>query len=213
MKLFPDSLGALVLAVCWCSGALSGCSFIGRDIGDPLGARYNRLEREMAQADRVKVGDVIDVLGPPSRLGALPFGGIMLYEHVDVSERQLGVNLSAVGFNFLKLATGKGQVRREALVVVFDSRGVVESYHFERWKEEPGSGTSLQLFFAVVPTVNTDDLAKSQAEHEWGMSLLESLPVALNADKSLRGSGHGLELRGTPGGAGQRSLELGSGAR
>ena len=43
--------------------------------------------------------------------------------------------------------------------------------------------------------------------HHWGAALIESLPKGLNRDQSPDGGAAGLERRGTPARAGQRTLE------
>ena len=66
----------------------------------------------------------------------------------------------------------------------------------------------MQILFAVVPTVDTRHLGALPEQHGWGQLALQPLPVVLNAGQSVTSGAHGLELRGTPAGAGQHTLEM-----
>jgi len=78
---------------------------------------------------------------------------------------------------------------------------------FQAWTEPVGKGLALQFLFIAMPTVDTRHLWETSEQHLWGRGELEPLSVTLNAGQSIVTGSHGLEMRGTPRSAGQRTLE------
>lgn len=181
----------------------AGCTLLERQIGEPLTA--SDVEFEEGQAT---LGQVVAALGPPSGMSALPDGVVALYEHLDLKERQFGINLEFTGLELFKLSLGRAQAAREALLLVFDADGVLRAREDRAWTEDVGRGLGFQLIFVLLPTVDSRHLVGSPQHHEWGRLALEPLPVSLNVQNSFVGGVHGLELRGTPTGAGQHTLEM-----
>jgi len=140
-------------------------------------------------------------------MSALPGGFVMLYEFIDAQERQLGINLDFIGINWFKIATGRGLADRQALLLVFDEIGVLRAKDYQSWTEPVGKGLALQFLIVAMPTVDTRHLWETSAQHLWGRGALEPLPVTLNTGQSIVTGSHGLEMRGTPRSAGQRTLE------
>lgn len=194
---------ASIVLVCFVT-LVSGCSVFNRQLGDPIDGKHAGFEER-----ETTVHDVIAALGPPLKLSNLPDGMVMLYEYAEISERQLGLNLDFADLGLLKFSTGRGNIDREALVLVFDQRGVLQAHRYASWADKPARGSAVQLFFVAVPTVKVDYFLEKPEQHGWGAGLLESLPATLNAGHSVRSGEHGLELRGTPKNAGQRTLEMG----
>lgn len=180
----------------------SGCTILGRRYGEPI-AEADLLFRQGATT----VAEVVRELGPPVRMSALPGGFVMLYEFIDAQERQLGINLEFIGIDWFKIATGRGLADRQVLVLVFDDIGVLRAEDYRSWTEPVGKGLSLQFLFVALPTVDTRHLWGTSEQHFWGQGYLEPLPVTLNAGQSIVAGSHGLEMRGTPRSAGQRTLE------
>ena len=95
--------------------------------------------------------EVLKLLGPPHKIGRVgsnryAFG----YEYRDVVERQLGLSIPKV--SFLKLAVGKANAGRHALVIEFSKDDRVLAAGAASWDESVGFGFNIQMFFAVTPT-------------------------------------------------------------
>lgn len=192
-----------VLAMLVVTGlAGSGCTILGRRYGEPIAEADWRLQEGTTTA-----AEAVRDLGPPVRMSALPGGFAMLYEFIDARERQLGINLDFVGIDWFKIATGRGLADRQALLLVFDDMGVLRARDYQSWTEPVGKGLALQFLIVAMPTVDTRHLWETSEQHFWGRGSLEPLPVVLNAGQSIVAGSHGLEMRGTPRSAGQRTLE------
>lgn len=186
---------------------MCGCTTISSRHGVPLPESQLYLKEEAAD-----IGEVIATLGPPSRLSAIPDGVVFLYEFLESTERQIGINLEVIELDLLKFSMGHAEARREALVMVFDRDGRLRSRRYAAWEEDVGRGGSFQLLFVALPTVDTRHLRQIPDQHLWGQLALQPLPVTLNAAQGIGSGAHGIEMRGTPSAAGQRTLEM-SGSR
>ncbi|HSN71903.1 MAG TPA: hypothetical protein VLT59_10340 [Steroidobacteraceae bacterium] len=193
---------SVTLALAVLALAVSGCTTLGKRIGEPIPDVADRFTVE--QTD---VRDVIAALGPPTRMSALQNGMVMTYEYLDATERQIGINLDFVALDFLKIAVGRGNARREVLALTFDRAGTMTAGSLRRWTDDIGRGGAVQLFFVAMPTVDSSDLRAPAEQHGWGRRLLREPPRTLNAGQDIASGQHGVELLGTPDGAGQRTLE------
>jgi hypothetical protein len=192
------SAALLVLA----AAASAGCTTIGKRYGEPIPATLPGL-----QDGASSVHEVVDTLGPPSRMSALPGGMVMLYEFIDATENQFGINLELIGLNWFKFAFGRGEADRQALMMVFDDAGILQARRYRTWTESVGRGLGFQLFFVAMPTVDTRHLWGAPEQFAWGQKSLDPLTVTLNAGQSVTSGTHGIEMRGTPDSVGQRTLE------
>ena len=181
----------------------SGCTTIRNRYGKPIDVSHAKLEEGATD-----VGQVVERLGPPIHLSALPGGLVMVYEYLDITERQLGINLNFIGLDWFKVAFGRGRAMREALVLVFDDAGSLRTKEYRSWAEDIGKGFGFQLFFAALPTVDKRHLIGPPEQLGWGRAALGPLPVTLNAGQSVDSGSHGIEMRGTPSSLGQRTLEM-----
>ena len=181
----------------------SGCTILGNRYGEPIDVSHPSLEEGVTD-----VRQVVERLGPPTHLSALPGGLVMVYEYLDITEKQLGINLEIIGLDLFKVALGRGWAMREALVLLFDDSGSLRTKEFRRWKEDVGKGSGLQFFFAALPTVDKRHLIAPPEQFGWGRASLAPLPVTLNTGQSLDSGSHGIEMRGTPSSLGQRTLEM-----
>jgi hypothetical protein len=197
-RLRASAAAVLLLA----SVAAAGCTTIGRRYGEPVAPQLANL-REGATT----VSEAIAGLGPPARLSPVPGGLAMLYEYVDGTENQLGINLELVGLDWFKVAIGRGSAEREELLLLFDEDAVLRSREYRAWQEKTGNGFGFQLFFVAMPTVDSKHLWESPEQFTWGRRALEPLTVTLNEGNSVTSGTHGIEVRGTPDSAGQRTLE------
>ncbi|HET6593171.1 MAG TPA: hypothetical protein VFG48_09680 [Xanthomonadales bacterium] len=193
------SLAALLVLA---SLASTGCTTIGRRVGAPISEPTADLEEGIT-----RVSDVVDLFGPPARLSALPDGLAMLYEYIDATEKQLGINLELIGLDWFKLAFGRGAADRQALLLVFDQDGILQAREYKAWRENIGRGLGFQIFFVAMPTVDSKHLWEAPEQFGWGRQALDPLTVALNAGSSVTSGTHGIEMRGTPDSVGQRTLE------
>ena len=140
-------------------------------------------------------------------MSALPDGLAMLYEYIDATEKQLGINLELIGLDWFKLAFGRGAADRQALLLVFDQDGLLQAREYKAWRENVGRGFGFQIFFVAMPTVDSKHLWESPEQFTWGRQALDPLTVALNVGSSVTSGTHGIEMRGTPDSVGQRTLE------
>ena len=53
------------------------------------------------------VSTILDILGPPARLSALPGGFVFLYEQIEFYENQFGIGSSHDFFQFFKFSLAK----------------------------------------------------------------------------------------------------------
>ncbi|UCH46610.1 MAG: hypothetical protein JSU95_10825 [Betaproteobacteria bacterium] len=150
---------------------------------------------------------VLDTLGPPTRISALPDGFAFEYESFRIDERQLGLSPNVKFLRWFKLAYGTARVARETYTLVFDSNGLVKAFGNAREDQDAGKGLAFQFIVTVTQVVDTRYLDEWPGQHAWGVSMLQPLPVALNREQSLDSGEHGIEQRGTPTSSGQRTLE------
>ena len=180
----------------------SGCTVLNRQAGEPIPPGLPEL-----QAGTATTAEVLRVLGPPSRMSPVPGGVAMLYEYIDATEKQFGINLEFIGLDWFKATIGRGTAEQQALLLVFDDQGVLRARDYQAWTEKVGSGFGFQLFFVAMPTVDMKHLWEAPEQFAWGRGALEPLAVTLNAEQSVTSGTHGIEMRGTPSSVGQRTLE------
>jgi hypothetical protein len=141
--------------------------------------------------------DVLDALGPPAKITALPAGFAFLYESTQALLRSIALSVYVLG-----VSVTKGDRVLDTYVVLFDERGLVVGH------ERVTKSVPLSLTFSVtIPTGGPPKALTAVApQHRWGMSLLQPLPKTLNAANDVDAGTHGLEQRGTPMAIGQRTL-------
>jgi hypothetical protein len=196
----PGVVAALALNI----GLLaSGCSVIRQDVGQPLVVDVEIL------AAIPDYHDALRQLGPPHKIGATEHGMAFLYEEVDLTERQLGINLTIEDISLFKAVIAREFADRRTTVLLFDAEGKTQAYNYWDWSDIAGEGAALQFIFVVAGVADEGDLNDSPAVHNWGFGLLEAgLPSALNRQNSLDVGHAGVELKGTPTNIGQHALEL-----
>lgn len=190
-------LGILV-AACFLA---SGCTRWNYDLGQPLSPSEAVVGEASLQA-------VLKQLGPPHRISALPGGYVMAWEHWQIGEAALGVSLGPMGVDVLAIDWGSARVAGEFLLLTFNRDHLLTGSSFSRWDEDAGGGTALQPSLGIVDVVDVSDLLGAMPQHRWGASSLQRLPRVLNTASSPDTGDSGLEQRGSPRGAGQKTLEL-----
>ena len=187
------------LMVCCLLGACSRMSYqLGNEINEP------QLQH-VAESTRLSV--VLEELGPPQRVSAIADGYVLAWEHWRISEKSLGISLGPLGVDLFSIDWGNARMAGEFLMLRFNRSHQVTDYSFTRWDESAGSGAALQPSLGVVDVVDVDDLLTPMPQHRWGATWLRPLPAPLNSNSSPDSGVSALEQRGTPTGAGQRSLE------
>ena len=184
--------------------ALGGCAYLEHDIGASLDTdAISRIGPGSSYAA------VLDELGPPTKVSALPGGMAFLYEHVSLVERQYGLILPGEIGKWIKAVYASADADVEAIVFVFDNHGKLLSADDERWGSDAGAGMSLTLIFSAGSFTDTEQYESSPARAlDWGSALTKPLPVTLNARQSLESGQNGIQLTTNSEGIGQHTLEL-----
>ena len=99
----PRSLGGSVrfLLLGMMASVLTGCSTINTEVGLPLPSDPNALAEGEASVE-----SVVELLGPPTAVSALPDGFVFVYEYSRTSEFQFGISLKAIRMPYFKLIKG-----------------------------------------------------------------------------------------------------------
>jgi hypothetical protein len=180
-----------------------GCTSLRTEIGKPVDPAC--LETPTVSTH---YREILKAMGPPTRMSTAGTDLVFLYEYALLKENQFGFSSPAEWLRFFKLSAGKATALRKAALLVFNEQGTLKAHGFREWKEDLGSGGSVQLLVSVMNVVDTSSFEEETYQHLWGGRLLESdLAVALNRPNSLEGGKEGLELLATPEWAGQHTLQ------
>ena len=194
-------------ALCVLFGA---CTILKEEVDTPTGWQDGMFEE-----GTTAYGEVLRAFGPPATVSAYGDGFAFLYEYMVIHERQLGISYDEEQFGFnvqpleiIKFAYGKGWADRQSLVLTFDGAGTLQAEEFNAWREDLGTGASVQFILDAGSVVDTSRLRNEPEVNRWGMQMLRTLPETLNTAQSLDTGQSGLELRGTTHAVGQRTLEM-----
>jgi hypothetical protein len=186
--------------------AAAGC------VSAPLGAGYDDgrsafgepllLDEAELEAGRATDSEVLDRLGPPTAITALPEGYAFLYQSGRVRTEGVGINILA-----LRVGYAWSMKELELAVFVFDAAGVLVGSAVDHSVVDAGTGFAFGTQKAEAADHATYLLPLPQ--HRWGSQFLRSLPVLLNAQSNPDGGSNGLEQHGTTGKVGQRTLASG----
>lgn len=155
----------------------------------------------------VTLTDVLAKLGPPIRLSAAGQGYVLAWEFWKIREDTIGLSLGALGADILSVDWGNAHMHGEFLLVTFNQQHEVTGRAFSRWSTDTGGGQAIQPLVGIVSLVDVEDMVGNLPQHQWGAGLLYPLPEAINAQSRPDMGQSGISRRGTPNGAGQRSLE------
>ena len=198
-SLIPTKLLIASLAVL----TLTACTVIRKEMETSLD-----LSQTTLQERKTHFSSILDQLGPPAKVSVLPNGMVFLYEYVLVTENQIGIGFDAPILKWLKFAMAAASDDRQALILVFDEQGILQTQRFLEHTEDLGKGGAMQLLISVQPLVDTSHLDDELGPNEWGTSLLRPVPETLNIRQSLNAGTNGVEQKGTPTSAGQHTLEM-----
>jgi hypothetical protein len=181
----------------------SGCSYLIRKMNPPLEPRlatFNVIRPDLAS--------ILNHLGPPHKITATPEGMEFLYEHYTIREWQLGFSIPYEFLNYFKFVFGRGWNNRQSLVMSFDHDNNLLGYQFTKWREQGGTGASIQILIEVSGVVDMSYVDEEVIQLIWGRTYLRSLPIVLNLRQNLETGQNGLEQTGTTKKVGQHTLEM-----
>jgi hypothetical protein len=153
--------------------------------------------------------EVLDELGPPLKISALPHGYVFMYESLDTQELQLGFSLPIPVINWFKFVLAQADLDHKVLIYQFndDHRLVApggEDTHFDL-----GNSMAVQPIITVESMFDTSNVENEIVSFvEWPAFCLLPLPQTLNRAQSVDTGMAGLEQRGTAPVVGQRSSEM-----
>ncbi len=153
--------------------------------------------------------EVLDELGPPLKISALPYGYAFMYESLDTLELQLGFSLPIPVINWFKFVFAQADYDHQVLIYQFDDEHRLVASggcdtHFDL-----GNSMAIQPILTVEAMFDTSDVENDIVHFtEWPAFCLRPLPETLNRAQSLDTGTAGMEQRGTAPAVGQRSLEM-----
>jgi len=149
---------------------------------------------------------VLDQLGPPGKISALPDGFVFLYEYASSRERSAGVSYAR-----LKFAGVRTIGRTQTMTFFLNKNGSLVSHRLEDHTQNLGFVVSIGSSRAEAANISA--LTAFSSMHRWGASLTKELPRTLNAQNVLFTGVQGVEQRGVSSKAGQHTLESGYATR
>ncbi len=144
-------------------------------------------------------GDVLEALGPPAKIARVPGGFVFLYEHLEFTEHQLGMDFQ-LGLELSK-ARARGQLH--FVLLSFDDEGRLRGATRAGRKVELGTDLGLGHVLTVRPRIRVEGYAGPSRHHDWGRGALAPFPASLGREVDLDSGADGLEQRNTPTGTGQ----------
>ncbi len=153
--------------------------------------------------------EVLDELGPPLKISALPGGYAFMYESLDTLELQLGFSLPIPVINWFKFVFAQADYDHQVLIYQFDDKHRLVASgrcdtHFDL-----GNSMAIQPVLTVESMFDTSNVENDIVHFtEWPAFCLRPLPETLNRAQSLDTGTAGMEQRGTAPAVGQRSLEM-----
>lgn len=181
---------------------LAGCTRWHYELGAPL------VEADFPPPDASwSLHEALATLGPPHRVSATGNGYVLAWEFWRIREDTIGLSLGALGADLIAVDWGSAKVNGEFLLLLFDHKHRLTSSGFSRWSGDVGGGRAIQPLTGLVSLVDVEDLVNDLPHHQWGGTLLDPLPQAINSDSRPDTGQNGIQRRGTPTGIGQRSLE------
>ena len=195
-------------AVCCLLTALlltsSGCMLNRKKLNQNLVFPEQSYQDGIASSD-----EILDELGPPLKITALPHGYAFMYESLDTLELQLGFSLPIPVVNWFKFVFAQADYDHQVLIYQFDDQHRLVASGGEDTHFDLGNSTAIQPIITVEAMFDTSNVENDVVHFtEWPAFCLRPLPETLNRAQSLDTGMSGFEQRGTAPNAGQRSLEL-----
>jgi len=153
--------------------------------------------------------EVLDELGPPLKISAMPHGYAFMYESLDTLELQLGFSLPIPVINWFKFVFAQADYDHQVLIYQFDDKHRLVASGGEDTHFDLGNSMAIQPILTVEAMFDTSNVENEVVSFvEWPAFCLMPLPVTLNRAQSMDAGTGGLEQRGTAPRVGQRSLEM-----
>ncbi|GJM15839.1 MAG: hypothetical protein DHS20C13_11660 [Thermodesulfobacteriota bacterium] len=181
----------------------TSCTVISKDIDRNVTVKNTSFE-----LSKTHFSEVIEQVGPPSKLSKYNNGLVFLYESINIKENQIGLSADYNILKWLKFSYAKGVAERQVLLLIFDNKGFLISQNYKEFEENLGSGQAIDYLFSIESLVDASKLEEDPSSLTWGSSLLKPLPEALNSPHNLGTGESGVEQLGAPNTVGQHSLEL-----
>ena len=182
----------------------SGCMMDRKKLNQNLSFPEQVYQTGVTHSD-----EVLDELGPPLKMTALPHGYAFMYESLDVLELQLGFSLPIPVINWFKFVFAQADYDHQVLVYQFDDEHRLVALGGEDTHFDLGSSTAVQPIITVKAMFDTSNVENEIVSFvEWPAFCLLPLPQTLNRAQSVDLGASGLEQRGTAPKVGQRSMEL-----
>lgn len=187
---------------------LSGCSTIYKRVDPGIGDEVD-IEEIPKEVGRTHYHEVLDVLGPPSRLSTTGSGFAFLYEAMLIRELQTGLGGQSGWWQLLKFSFADSRLFRHTLVMNFDDQGLLLAVSYTDSAEPLGRSGAIQPILTVQQIVDTGRFEDDAVDAvDWGRSWLEPLPIVLNDNQSLSSGTGGFEQSGTTTKVGQHTSEM-----
>ena len=185
---------------------LQACTHIDKEVGQAFRAPAKQL---LSDAEPLDVDAVLELLGPPQKLSALPDGYVFLYQRFHVMESQFGFSTDMEVLRWLKLALADADVKTDTLLLQFDGDDRVVAAGLSSSLSDLGEAGGIMFALQVMEIVDSQQYSTDTwGVNLWGMSLLQDVPTNLNRQSGPDSGQAGIELRGTPQSVGQRTLEF-----
>ncbi len=182
----------------------SGCAMNRKKLNQNLAFPRQPYVDGVAHSD-----DVLDELGPPLKISALPHGYAFMYESLDVVELQLGFSLPVPVINWFKFVFAQADYDHQVLIYQFDDEHRLVASGGEDTHFDLGDSTAIQPILTVEAMFDTSSVENEIVSFvEWPAFCLLPLPQTLNRAQSVDAGMAGLEQRGTAPTVGQRSSEM-----
>ena len=185
---------------------LSACTIIDKEVGQPFITEAKQL---LVDAEEIHADDVLAALGPPQALSGVAGGYVFLYQHFTIRERQLGFSSDEPFLRWFKLSLADAEATADTLVLRFDTENRLVASGLVTTRDDLGDAGSVMFALNFQPMIDTAELDRDLwGPDRWGLSLLQAPIEAQNRDNSPDSGREGIELRGSPTGSGQRTLEF-----
>jgi hypothetical protein len=191
------AIGATVLSGCASLPFSAGYTIESAEFGDQIPPEAEGFEPGVATHHAV-----LDGLGPPAAITALPDGFAFLYQGGRLANQSVGASVYS-----LRAGYSWSDAEKAAAVFVFDRAGRLVGGAVDRRADGTGRGFAVGTQRSEAADQLVFLLPSSQ--HFWGRQGLRRPPRTLMQQTNVDSGAHAVEQRGTTTRVGQRSLESG----
>ena len=182
----------------------SGCALNRKKLNQNLTFPKQPYQDGITHSD-----EVLDELGPPLKITALPNGYAFMYESLYAMELQLGFSLPIPVINWFKFVIADADYDHKVMIYQFNNQHRLVASGGNDTHFDLGNSMAIQPVLTVQPLFDTSNVENDIVHFfEWPAFCLLPLPQTLNRAQSIDTGMAGIEQRGTAPVVGQRSLEL-----